>query len=135
MQKTIRTFAIIFAVLNGLFAAVLFILSWQILKGDPSTMSVVKESFRKILSGSTEQEANAIIQSFGYAFLFFGILYIIGIGIEVAIILLTKPSTSKVLGIIIGSISLVFGQFVPGILLIIYSVNKVKNNPPSKVAD
>ena len=135
MQKTIRTFAIIFAVLNGLFAAVLFILSWQILKGDPSTMSVVKESFRKILSGSTEQEANAIIQSFGYAFLLFGILYIIGIGIEIAIILLAKPSTSKVLGIIIGSISLAFGQFVPGILLIIYSVNKVKNNPPSKVAD
>ena len=122
MQKAIRVTAVIYMLLSSILATFCFGVS--IACGNQDFVQFLKDIFPYLFRGTTAEEQVAIVASISSAFIFGGIQWIAGIVFDFLIYFKAKPETGKPICIVFGSLAILLGQLVPGILFVIYTSQK-----------
>ena len=130
MEKAIRISSIINAVLSSLIVTFLFIVGFGVLFQNADIITAMKSSFPFLFfDKNTVDEQNAIINLVGTNILIAAFRYAAGILFDILIFINAKPSSSKPICIVFGSVAILAGQLIPGILFIVYAVQKYNKVP------
>lgn len=138
MKKAIKILGIIFTVTSGigLLIALFFLLFNTTILSNQQLLQNLTDSMNQGSSRTyTIEEVKAAYGMFASVSLYFMIAFIIAFGLDLtmAIIASLKKELSKYTWIVLGIVTLVIGNFILGILSIIYGVNQskyiAKDNP------